>query len=954
MRVLFYPVFGEQASLTDHFCRAHWYLRPFAARLSDVVLAHTGETLGPRPEYLDASFSVDDNFVSLHPVADQAELDARVRDADIILLWDNAHADAPVLRGKKIVRIDHGANQHASSYYLKVAERFFPDLQAEYQRASRKVFARIAARCKSQIGYIFGTGPGLAHAAGHDFSDGVSIACNSMVRNHDLMERLKPPLIVVGDPIFHAGPSSYAAAFRAALIAAMDRYNSDLVVPMRDYHIYLAHLPARFADRICAIPFEPAEAPNLDLTRALHVSTTSNVLTLFLVPLAATFFEQIRIFGCDGRPLDQNTYFWSHDKASQFNDEMGAIQRAHPAFFAIDYDDYYLKHCATLETWLAAAEAAGKQVSNHTQSYIPALLKRSVEGVGEPVREDAPPAPTVSIIMPAYNTAEFIEEAVRSLIAQDFTDWELLIVEDGSSDETFDVAKQLASEDARVKVMRNPRKGVSSARNTGVEAARGRFIGFLDSDDTMDPGSLSARVAALSADSAPPLVHSVARRTDENGRDLESPYGVGADLSFADMWRNPAHINTIMGRAELIRAFPFPESIANGEDWLMFAQMLRSGAVSKFVPEGGVTWRIQGRSTTFRAMRRHEAGLVGVLDWVYAPAEDGKAAPQFARGLTTPEKADVLRERAYGLLVWNILCGDLEGARQILLQDDTLEWRMARAPERRSVAVEAAAVRLFRRTRAELRTLPASERKRIAAAIEALDLPRIDRLLAETLSRVFELDALAEPTRVVTLRSAPRPAHTVLSVAHALPHAAEDVFACDEVVDDWQTYQCDVRAQQASFALGGPDVRRPASRLIENEALGVHGVRKLFNVTKPGRVEVGGFVRPAGRNAAGLWVGEEGVGVIFDVRNCAVGHANPCARFPMLDAEIAGSASEWGQWRHIRVVILMAEPAPLLVQLNLRESVRGPTRYTGNGRAGLDVWGMYGVVLDAHGAVTAA
>ncbi len=951
VRVLFYPAFAAREHLSDHFYRAHWYLRPFHEALTEVVMPHLlDDACVAAPAYLDASvadWAADAPMVTLRHVEDESALDALAREADIILYWqcDPAAPLPAALKGKQVVRIDPHTGRYAGSHYLKIAERFFPALQQEYQRTSEAVFQRIRTRCSGKLGYVFGTGPGLAHASAHDFSDGVSIACNSMVRNHALMERLKPPLIVVGDPIFHAGPSTYAAAFRAALIEALDRYDADLIVPLRDYHVYRAHLPARFAERIAAVPFVAGETPNLDLAQSLSVTTTSNVLTLFLLPLAATFFEEIRIFGCDGRPLDQNSYFWSHDKASQFNEEMDAIQRAHPAFFAIDYDDYYLTHCNTLETWLAAAEAAGKRVSNHTPSFIPALIARNAPGVGEPERP-TPPPPAISIIMPAFNAAPFIEEAVQSVIAQDFRDWELLIVEDSSTDDTFAVAERLAAADARVKLMRNPRKGVSAARNTGIEAARGRYIAFLDADDTLDPGSLAARAAALDADPALQLVHSIVRRTDEHGCDLHRPYGQRAALTFRDMWRNPAHVNTLMGRAETLRRFPFPEDITNGEDWLMLARVLRAGFVSHYVAGGGATWRSQVNSTTFKAMARHESGLVRVIDWVYAPCSE--AAPEWAEGLETPAKEDVLRERAFGLLVWNILCGEAEGARDILADAGMREWRMRRSPSLRQNAVEAAAVRLFRRPRQRLHEIDDVSRQRIAVTMRTIGLAAEDAPLAAVIAATFRLDESAQRSAPEILRLSAIDLHrhrAVLKVARAYASAPVDVLVCGDTLAGWELSGCSERAGEAWFPAGGPCDLRPASRLIENCAESVHGARLTIEAAREGPVELSGFALGAGRDSIGLWLGEDGAGATFDLTRAQVAHVNASANFPIMEVEMHRSVGEWGAWRQFRIVVWAPRAGRLPVQVNLRDKPRGSTRYRGDGASGVDLWGLHVVAL---------
>jgi len=272
--------------------------------------------------------------------------------------------------------VDHANERNAGSFYLMASSQLDPESTQDLAE-SRQKFAALPETVFSERGYIFGTGPRLQDALGRGFSDGVSIACNSMVKNAPLMQQLNPPVIAVADPIFHSGVSSYAGKFRRFLVEAMDTYNSTLFVPMRDYRVYMQNFDRRFTDRIIGIPFRSADVPNLDLREEFVVTTTGNVMTLFLIPLACTVFETIYTAGFDGRPLEEDDYFWKHDPKSQITDEMENIRVAHPAFFAIDYNDYYREHVDLVARWLDAAEARGHRFINLTASYVPALHART-------------------------------------------------------------------------------------------------------------------------------------------------------------------------------------------------------------------------------------------------------------------------------------------------------------------------------------------------------------------------------------------------------------------------------------------------------------------------------------------------------------------------------------------------------------------------------------------------
>ena len=105
--------------------------------------------------------------------------------------------------------------------------------------------------------------------------------------------------------------------------------------------------------------------------------------------------------------------------------------------------------------------------------------------------------PLVSVIMPAYNVEPYIGDAISSALAQTFTDFELIVVDDGSKDATADVAKGFARQDRRVQLVQQANRGLAGARNSALRAARGEFFALLDSDDVWEPEFLSEQVSIL-------------------------------------------------------------------------------------------------------------------------------------------------------------------------------------------------------------------------------------------------------------------------------------------------------------------------------------------------------------------------------------------------------------------------------------------------------------------------
>ena len=94
--------------------------------------------------------------------------------------------------------------------------------------------------------------------------------------------------------------------------------------------------------------------------------------------------------------------------------------------------------------------------------------------------------PKISVIVPAYNTEKYLRRCIDSILAQTFTDFELLLIDDGSTDQSGEICDEYADKDVRIKVFHKANGGVSSARNVGLDNALGEYICFCDADDWVD------------------------------------------------------------------------------------------------------------------------------------------------------------------------------------------------------------------------------------------------------------------------------------------------------------------------------------------------------------------------------------------------------------------------------------------------------------------------------------
>ncbi|HET9658552.1 MAG TPA: glycosyltransferase family 2 protein, partial [Kineosporiaceae bacterium] len=144
--------------------------------------------------------------------------------------------------------------------------------------------------------------------------------------------------------------------------------------------------------------------------------------------------------------------------------------------------------------WTADHDRARRRVTRVWDAGAEREFRRRWQAVRPPSGGDGP---LVSVITPVRNRATQVLTAIASVQAQTLTDWELLVVDDGSTDRTAQAVELVAAADRRIRLLRRPHGGVSAARNAGIAAARGRYIAFLDSDNQWTPHFLQLMTAAM-------------------------------------------------------------------------------------------------------------------------------------------------------------------------------------------------------------------------------------------------------------------------------------------------------------------------------------------------------------------------------------------------------------------------------------------------------------------------
>lgn len=231
--------------------------------------------------------------------------------------------------------------------------------------------------------------------------------------------------------------------------------------------------------------------------------------------------------------------------------------------------------------------------------------------------------PTVSVVVPTYNRADLLEATLESVLEQTYADWECIVVDDGSTDDTPDVAAAFCARDPRVRYLRQSNADVSAARNHGLHHARGRYVVFLDSDDLLVPDRLEWQVAVLDQDPEAVLVYGDAWEFESGDLSqgkvylahiAEKPQGWVFDQLIA---LSPMYSPLV--RTEAVRRVGgFEENLRSAEDWDLWLSLSKEGPF-RFEPRIATYYRIHqgGKSKDFvqnlryarRVVRRHTQGL---------------------------------------------------------------------------------------------------------------------------------------------------------------------------------------------------------------------------------------------------------------------------------------------------------------------------------------------------------
>lgn len=216
----------------------------------------------------------------------------------------------------------------------------------------------------------------------------------------------------------------------------------------------------------------------------------------------------------------------------------------------------------------------------------------------------------VSVIVPCYNQRAYLADAIRSLVQQSHTAWECIIVNDGSTDDSLEVARRLTGEDPRIRLIDQRNRGLSAARNRGLAEARGDWIHFLDADDLLEQATFATHLEVFQGAPDTDVAYSASWTFRDEDPASRRPSAVPATLlksplsAFALYWERglsiPIHAFTYR-KSCFQRWGVFDERLPNHEDWDIHLRFSAAGARYTVAPRRSALYRLRAGSMARQA-----------------------------------------------------------------------------------------------------------------------------------------------------------------------------------------------------------------------------------------------------------------------------------------------------------------------------------------------------------------
>jgi glycosyltransferase involved in cell wall biosynthesis len=272
----------------------------------------------------------------------------------------------------------------------------------------------------------------------------------------------------------------------------------------------------------------------------------------------------------------------------------------------------------------------------------------------------------VSIITPVYNSADVIGETISSVLKQNYLDWEMIIVDDGSTDNIQGVVNKFAQKDSRVKFFRQDNAGASAARNTAIRNTNYEWLLFLDADDWVSEDFFEKMIPVLENDTSIDVVHCGWTRVKKDGTTSKEVFGgEQADMFPSLAYYSPFAIHSCIVRKKLVEQVGgFDTSFKTCVDWDLWQRVARTGARFSMVKETMAFYRTRPNSLSSNVNQFCLNGLQVISNAYTTDDRVQHPTPEYANGILT----DDITIRKYCFITWcaGILIGQGKEATNLL------------------------------------------------------------------------------------------------------------------------------------------------------------------------------------------------------------------------------------------------------------------------------------------------
>lgn len=202
----------------------------------------------------------------------------------------------------------------------------------------------------------------------------------------------------------------------------------------------------------------------------------------------------------------------------------------------------------------------------------------------------------VSIITPMYNAEKYVTDTIQSVLSQTYENWEMIIVNDGSTDSSPDIAERYAKDDTRIKIVNQPRNmGIASARNKGIEKAKGNYVAFVDSDDMWKKDKLEKQVKFM-CENGYPFTYTACELIEENGTPLNKTLKVRSSADYKELLKSNCIVcsSVVIDRRKIKAAF----ADLKHEDYAAWLSILKNGVRAYLVKDMLTRYRLRKTSVS--------------------------------------------------------------------------------------------------------------------------------------------------------------------------------------------------------------------------------------------------------------------------------------------------------------------------------------------------------------------